>query len=379
MSQEDIERTLRDAFAAQARGSVGDAGSPPPPRFAGPAAHRPSRRVHRFVAPLAAAAAVLAVVGGIVAIAHSDSGDGQRHVAAGTRTSGPLASSTPSANPKLLPVSPARSSGAPSVTTPARVVHIRLFNADGHQYGVGMPVVAYFSNRIGDARPLASATAVTVNGRPIEAAWYFMPSPTGAGAMEGHLRPAKFWPAHAKVHVTMKAAGLPAGDGLRYDNTLTLDFTTGARTIAMVNDQTHNLTVTSDGRTVQKMPVSLGAKQTPTMSGVKVIMEKGQNIAMRGPGYYDPHVKYTQRLTYGGEYLHAAPWNGYNITHGIDSSNGCTNLLPNDAALLYKILQVGDVVEYPNVPGPAMSVTSGFGDWNVSWSTWKTGGLVPTN
>jgi lipoprotein-anchoring transpeptidase ErfK/SrfK len=107
-------------------------------------------------------------------------------------------------------------------------------------------------------------------------------------------------------------------------------------------------------------------------------MEKGRDISMRGPGYFDAHVKYTQRLTYDGEYLHSAPWNVYNITHGIDSSNGCTNLLPADATKLYGYLGIGDVVQYPNANGPRMQLGQGYGDWNVTWSLWQTGGAIPT-
>ena len=40
---------------------------------------------------------------------------------------------------------------------------------------------------------------------------------------------------------------------------------------------------------------------------MKVVMEKGDNICMSGPGYHECNIKYTQRLTYSGEYLHAAP------------------------------------------------------------------------
>jgi lipoprotein-anchoring transpeptidase ErfK/SrfK len=108
-------------------------------------------------------------------------------------------------------------------------------------------------------------------------------------------------------------------------------------------------------------------------------MEKGRDICMRGPGYYECHIKYTQRLTYGGEYLHSAPWNTYNIDHGIDSSNGCTNMHDADAKTLYHFLEVGDVVIYPNANGPAMQLGSGYGDWNVPWRVWVKGGLIPTS
>jgi lipoprotein-anchoring transpeptidase ErfK/SrfK len=138
------------------------------------------------------------------------------------------------------------------------------------------------------------------------------------------------------------------------------------------------MTVTTDGKLYGTFPVSLGATATPTASGTKVIMEKGVSICMHGPGYDECGIKYTQRLTYGGEYLHAAPWNISNINRGVDSSNGCTNLLPDDAKKLYSFLRVGDVVIYPNANGPAMSLGAGYGDWNISWGEWQTGGLVPT-
>ena len=126
------------------------------------------------------------------------------------------------------------------------------------------------------------------------------------------------------------------------------------------------MTRLTDGRLWATYPVSLGASDTPTASGTKVIMEKGASSACSGPGYDECGIKYTQRLTYGGEYLHAAPWNA--VQHrdtGVDSSNGCTNLLPADARSCYRLPRVGDVVQYPNANGPPMSLGAGYGDWNV--------------
>jgi L,D-transpeptidase catalytic domain len=90
-------------------------------------------------------------------------------------------------------------------------------------------------------------------------------------------------------------------------------------------------------------------------------------------------VKWTQRLTYDGEYLHSAPWNTYNIDHGVDSSNGCTNLHDADAKKLYDFLEIGDVVNYPNASGPRMTLGEGYGDWNLSWQQWQTGGMYRTH
>jgi hypothetical protein len=67
-----------------------------------------------------------------------------------------------------------------------------------------------------------------------------------------------------------------------------------------------------------------------------------------------------------------------NIGSG-DSSNGRTTLRPYDAAKLYHFLQVGDVVYYPNANGKQMGLGDGYGDWNVPWRVWQTGGIVPTH
>lgn len=277
----------------------------------------------------------------------------------------------------ITPGAPSSSSSKP--TPPAKHVHIKTLNSDGVQYGVGMPVIAFFSKKITNGKALQDATKVTVNGSPLPGAWYFEYSSYYKGyPIEGHWRPQDFWPAHSQVHVAIPAKGLSAGKGLAYDDSLTLDFGIGARNVAIVNDVSHRIVVTSDGKQKYDFPVSLGANNTPTAHGIKVIMEKGRSICMRGPGYYECHIKYTQRLTYGGEYLHSAPWNTYNIAHGIDSSNGCTNMYDQDAKTLYGFLEVGDVVEYPNADGPAMSLGAGYGDWNISWGAWQTGGLVRT-
>lgn len=287
-----------------------------------------------------------------------------------TKTGGAQTTSTPT--------EPASSSSS-KPAKPAKPVHIKTLNADGVQYGVGMPVIAFFSRKIHSAKALQEATKVTVDGQPLPGAWYFEYSNYYRGyPIEGHWRPQHYWPAHSRVHVAIPAKGLSAGHGLAYDDSLTLDFAIGPKNMAIVNDASHRIVVTSDGRKKFDFPVSLGARNTPTARGIKVIMEKGVSICMSGPGYHECGVKYTQRLTYGGEYLHSAPWNTYNIDHGIDSSNGCTNMHDKDAKTLYGFLEVGDVVDYPNANGPAMQIGMGYGDWNVDWNTWLTGGLVST-
>lgn len=274
-------------------------------------------------------------------------------------------------------------STAPATPTapPTKPVHIKLLNSDGSTYGVGMPVIAFFSKKITSGKALQEKTTATVNGKPVKVAWYFETSSYYKGyPYEAHLRPQNYWPARAQIHVDIPAKGLSAGKGLAFDDSLTSDWSTGARNVATVDDSTNRITVTSDGKKKYVFPVSLGAPKTRTKSGVKIIMEKRPTVCMHDIAgtYYECGIKDDQRLTYDGEYLHAAPWNTYNIDHGVNSSNGCTNLHPADAKTLYNFLNVGDVVEYPNADGPRMQMGQGYGDWNVNWGAWLTGGLVST-
>jgi lipoprotein-anchoring transpeptidase ErfK/SrfK len=170
-----------------------------------------------------------------------------------------------------------------------------------------------------------------------------------------------------------------AGAGLVYDDSLTLSFTTGARTVATVDDARHEMSVTTGQKTVGPFPVSLGTVKTPTRRGTKVIFSKKSPKCLTGPTFRQCGIKYAQQLTYDGEYLLAAPWNTKSIELQLDTSNGCTNLLPQDAKTLYSVLRIGDVVRYTGTKGPEMTMADGVGDWDVPWSTWQRGGLLPTS
>jgi lipoprotein-anchoring transpeptidase ErfK/SrfK len=342
-----LERRLGEAFDAAARSSVSDAASPPPARFATePTAARHGRA--RWLAPLAAAAVVAGVGGSVLALHDDGGGTPQRH------TNPPAAA--------------------------AAAVHIRLATADDQTYGVGMPVVAYFSRQFASAKTLSAATSVTVNGAVQHGAWYFERSTKPGYPVEGHLRLHDLWPANSTVKVYVAAHRQSAGDGAAFDNDVALTFRTGPKVIAVVDDQKHQMFVTRDGKPAGVYRVALGAPSTPTTSGIKVIMRKAPSVCMHDVAgtYRECGIKDAQQLTYSGEYLHAAPWNMANIKRGRDTSNGCTNLLPSDAAVLYKTLTVGDVVEYPDAPGPPMQMDAGYGDWNVPWHIWQRGGLIPS-
>lgn len=257
-------------------------------------------------------------------------------------------------------------------------------------YGVGMPIVAYVDRRITDASAFGRATTVTVNGQPAAGAWYWQRSGRQGQVLEAHYRLRTYWPAHAKIFVNMSVKGLSAGSGLVFHDSLTLSIATGPANVSTVDCRAEKLTATSDGAVVRTLPTSCGKATTPTYTGTKVVMQKGENIPgttrLRPNGAvrmvsnnpadpYDLMVPWSVRITNSGEYVHAASWNGGNI--GVRStSNGCTNLNVGDAEWFYKFARIGDVLTYANTGGTTMPSWDGFGDWNLPWSAWQVGGAV---
>ena len=134
-------------------------------------------------------------------------------------------------------------------------MHVRLYESDGSTYGVGMPIIAYLSASITDGRPFAAATKVTVNGSPAEGAWYFEKSAIYPGT---RWRPTTGWPTTGRrtprSTSICRCRGSRPVPGLVYDNSLTLDMSTGAANISKIDGHTERMVVTSDGTQVFALP-----------------------------------------------------------------------------------------------------------------------------
>jgi lipoprotein-anchoring transpeptidase ErfK/SrfK len=307
----------------------------------------------------------LPVLAVLLALAACTSGtSGAQSSASGKTTHS--SSSAPTTTP-----GPKKGSGSP--------VHVRLFENDGQTYGVGMPIIAYFSKKITDASVFDKEVKVTVNGQDAGGAWYFEPSSVSDEALEAHYRTQQYWPAHAQIHVDMPVKGLYAGQDLVFDNSVTLDIATGAAQVSTVDGGAKTMTITSDGQPVKTLEVSLGAAKTPTYLGTAVVMAKSNPEEMKSdPGEtpaYDLLVPWSVRITDSGEFIHDASWNGQ--IGSANTSHGCTNLTPADAEWYYGWSQIGDPVTYTNTgTGTVIPVGDGWGDWNLDWNTWTQGGLL---
>jgi lipoprotein-anchoring transpeptidase ErfK/SrfK len=140
---------------------------------------------------------------------------------------------------------------------------------------------------------------------------------------------------------------------------------------------THQMDVVENGRTIRTMPASLGKPSFPSSSGVMVIMDKRAKamfdsstygLPVDAPGGYRTPVQYAMRLTWGGEFIHAAPWSvadqgRRNVSHG------CINVSTPNAAWLYGRVQMGDPVIVRNT-GTQVEVGNGWTAFSASYSSW---------
>jgi lipoprotein-anchoring transpeptidase ErfK/SrfK len=98
-------------------------------------------------------------------------------------------------------------------------------------------------------------------------------------------------------------------------------------------------------------------------------------ISAGDPEAYDlDNVEYAMRVTYSGEFVHAAPWSvGYQGYSNV--SHGCTGMSTDNAAWFYNLSKRGDVVEYTGTD-VQMTMTNGYGDWNVGYAEYAKGSAL---
>jgi lipoprotein-anchoring transpeptidase ErfK/SrfK len=134
--------------------------------------------------------------------------------------------------------------------------------------------------------------------------------------------------------------------------------------VSTLDAATHRMTVTDHGRTVMTFTVSFGKPGFRTPSGTYHVLGKDAVTKMtscsakitcnpRSPNYYALTVHWAVRLTSGGVFVHAAPWN-----HAIgraDISHGCIHLSTADAHRFYDFSRIGDTVIVKNTGGHAGS------------------------
>jgi lipoprotein-anchoring transpeptidase ErfK/SrfK len=247
----------------------------------------------------------------------------------------------------------------------------------GETVGVGMPVVVTFDLPVTDKA--AFERHMTVTSTPKQAgSWHWF------NDHEARFRPKSYWQAGTDVSVDLDLNSIPAGNGIYGQESRTVDFHVGDANVYKVNARTHQMQVFSNGGLLRTIPITTGKDGFTTRSGTKVIIEKFAEKRMNSetvgissddPEAYDiDDVKWAMRLTFTGEFIHAAPWSvgsqGYaNVSHG------CTGMSTANAAWLYAMSRRGDVVEYTGTDR-WMTLDNGYGDWNADFTTYKAGSAL---
>ncbi|WP_405094478.1 Ig-like domain-containing protein [Micromonospora sp. NBC_01412] len=263
-----------------------------------------------------------------------------------------------------------------TMAKPSKQVRISSFLGDGQVVGVGMPLIVKFSRAVPEDYRDDVQRRMTVTSTPAqEGIWHWV-SPT-----EIRFRPKEFWKAGTAVSYRIQAGGLPLGDGWYGRADLSVDVKTGPAVIMTVDNKTKRMTVTKDGKVIKTIPVSLGKKSTPSSSGTMVVIEKLRKTVFDtmeelGPEEgYRTKIDYAQRLTWGGEFIHAAPWSE-GQQGSVNVSHGCVNVSMKNGAWLFANTRVGDPI---TVKGTERKLANGNGwtDWNMSWDEYVKGSALP--
>jgi lipoprotein-anchoring transpeptidase ErfK/SrfK len=251
-----------------------------------------------------------------------------------------------------------------------------MIPGDDWTVGVGMPVVVQFSRPVKNKD--AAVKALHVASSPqVEGAWHWMNNEAV------WFRPKTYWPSGTKVRVTANLDSAELASGVWGRRTYTTRFTVGSSVISTVDVKTHKMTVTKDGKVVRVLPITTGIETNPkfrTRGGIKVIMDKkpveNMDAASTGtekddPDYYHLTVHWAMRVTWSGEYLHAAPWSVAQQGRA-NVSHGCTGMSMANAKWMYDFSKIGDVVAYKNSTRP-LEPGNGYTAWELSWAKWSNG------
>ncbi|MEP9381000.1 L,D-transpeptidase [Nocardioides cheoyonin] len=248
---------------------------------------------------------------------------------------------------------------------------------NGETVGIGMPVIVTFDVPVTDKANFEKH--MHVDSKPAQqGSWYWVSD------KEAHWRPKTYWKAGTDVSVHVDVNSVAAGGGIFGQEDRDVSFHVGDAHIYKVNTRTDEMKVFSNGKLLRTIPVTTGKPGFTTRSGVKVIIEKFAKhtmnsetigIGKNNPEYYDmKDVQWAMRMTYSGEFLHAAPWSVYAQGHE-NVSHGCTGMSTADAYWLYQMTRRGDVVETVGTDRP-MEFGNGYGDWNMSFANYKKGSAL---
>lgn len=245
----------------------------------------------------------------------------------------------------------------------------------GYEVGVGMPAIIQFVTDVETQAMRAEVEKhVHVTSSPAqEGSWGWIDN------RQLMWRPKNYWQAGSKVTIQADLAGIQTGSNKWVGKDASGGFSVGTSRISYVNIATDQMQVTENGQTVRTIPVTTGKQPAyTTRSGTKVIIERFSKIRMdsttvdipaNSPDAYNMMVYWAMRITWSGEFLHAAPWSVASQGHA-NVSHGCTGMSTENAEWLFNRSHAGDVVVFTGSNRP-FTPDNGIGVWVYSWPQWQ--------
>ena len=248
---------------------------------------------------------------------------------------------------------------------------------NGETVGVALPIQIFWNNPVADRAAVEKRLSVKTSV-PVDGSWHWVNS------KQVNYRPKNYWPAGTKVTVNIDTQGVNAGSNTWGTASRKIAFSIGKSVVSNVSVAKHTMTVTINGKLARTIPITAGKDGFTTRSGVKVIMEKFTTKRMDAatigikpgdPNYYNiSDVKWAQRVTSSGEFLHGAPWSA-GSQGSANVSHGCVGMSLKDAQWFYQQTLRGDPVIVTGTTRK-MEPGNGWTDWNTTWANYKAGSAL---
>jgi lipoprotein-anchoring transpeptidase ErfK/SrfK len=255
--------------------------------------------------------------------------------------------------------------------TPSQTFTTQILEGQDQTYGVGMPIILYFSQHITNRAAVERALDVTTS-KPVVGGWFWDDN-CGMAPTCAYFRPQSYWPANTQVSFTGHLNGVEAAPGVFGYHTLTQSFAIGRSLIVVASTATHFMKLYRNGVLIDRWPISTGRPGDDTPNGTYLTIEKANPVDMKGPGY-NVEVPWSVRFTWSGDYLHDAYWSvgqqGFtNVSHG------CVNMPPAAAEIYYNMEVPGDPVTITGSPR-AGTFDNGWTMWFLPWNRYLHGSAL---
>jgi lipoprotein-anchoring transpeptidase ErfK/SrfK len=221
--------------------------------------------------------------------------------------------------------------GTGLAAAPGPVAVANITPSPGQVVGVAMPVTVTFAEPVADRVAAERSFSISSPNAP-DGNFVWLENDVV------QWTPSSYWPAHSTIALSVGGAKT--------------SFEAGASVVGVADLDAHTFTVSIDGQVARDMPASMGKPRHTTPVGSFTALEKQSPVIMDSrtigiplsdPEGYKLTVYDAVRVTWGGVYVHGAPWSVASQGNS-NVSHGCINLSPDNAAWYYDQVSIGDPI-----------------------------------